>query len=316
MQNLNKLQRIILYDEVKPITHLLQNIRYAVVKGEVLSQHIYGVPDKRRSSDIDILIDRKNVNLLEELLLTHGFEQMMPSNSIDMRRNRVLCMAYSHQIPSFHKEKYGLHLNVDVNFDIFWGEYEGHRCSMDDFLCDTVDMEIYGTVVKTLTIEKAFVQLILHHYKEMNSLFHLSQRNTIRTHMFTDVLGMVLNNREILTIERVVCLCERYGIGAYVYYMLYYANLVSPNTVFEAYLDQLIEYRKESIMMSFGLSCEERKPWLISFQERLDNKDLPNVLLTPHAAWAAYEARVRCVTTIAANIESYLSGDKLNVVNN
>ena len=41
---------------------------------------------------------------------------------------------------------------------------------------------------------------------------------------------------------------------------------------------------------------------------------LNNVLLTPHAAWGAYEARARCVSTIAANIESFLSNKILNRV--
>lgn len=40
----------------------------------------------------------------------------------------------------------------------------------------------------------------------------------------------------------------------------------------------------------------------------------PNVLLTPHAAWGAYEARARCVETIAANIESFMSNKTLNRV--
>ena len=41
---------------------------------------------------------------------------------------------------------------------------------------------------------------------------------------------------------------------------------------------------------------------------------LPNVILTPHAAWGAYEARVRCVTTIANNIEAFLKNNTLNRV--
>ena len=93
----------------------------------------------------------------------------MPEDPDEARQNRILCMAYSHQIPSYHKYIMGFHLNVDVNYDIFWGEYEGQRCSIEDFLSDTVDMEIYGVTVKTLPVKKAFVQLILHHYKEMNS---------------------------------------------------------------------------------------------------------------------------------------------------
>ena len=43
-------------------------------------------------------------------------------------------------------------------------------------------------------------------------------------------------------------------------------------------------------------------------------KDLPNVLLTPHAAWAAYEARERCLKIISENIKSFLNGGKLNRV--
>ncbi|MBQ7314596.1 MAG: D-2-hydroxyacid dehydrogenase [Clostridia bacterium] len=37
-------------------------------------------------------------------------------------------------------------------------------------------------------------------------------------------------------------------------------------------------------------------------------KDLPNVLLTPHTAWGAYEARARCVSVVADNIRAFLSG--------
>ena len=143
---LYRLERKLLYKELQPLFEVLSSVRYAVVKGEVLSQQIYGVPDRRRSSDIDILIDKKNVKFLEEQLQKLGFEQKLPEDSAKARRNRVLCMAYSHQTPSYHKEKFGFHFNVDVNYDIFWGEYEGQRCSIDEFLSDTVDMEIYGVM--------------------------------------------------------------------------------------------------------------------------------------------------------------------------
>lgn len=43
-------------------------------------------------------------------------------------------------------------------------------------------------------------------------------------------------------------------------------------------------------------------------------KDYDNVILTPHTAWGSYEARVRCIRTVAENIKSYLSGDVLNRV--
>lgn len=43
-------------------------------------------------------------------------------------------------------------------------------------------------------------------------------------------------------------------------------------------------------------------------------KNMPGVILTPHCAWGAYEARVRCVNIIADNIEAFISGKSLNRV--
>ena len=39
-----------------------------------------------------------------------------------------------------------------------------------------------------------------------------------------------------------------------------------------------------------------------------------NVMLTPHMAWGALEARVRCLSEITMNIEAYLKGEKRNRV--
>lgn len=41
---------------------------------------------------------------------------------------------------------------------------------------------------------------------------------------------------------------------------------------------------------------------------------LPNVILTPHMAWGAYESRVRCVNEIAENITAFTKGEIRNRV--
>lgn len=43
-------------------------------------------------------------------------------------------------------------------------------------------------------------------------------------------------------------------------------------------------------------------------------KERKNVILTPHAAWGAYESRKRCIEMIAKNISSFNSGEMLNRV--
>ncbi len=46
-----------------------------------------------------------------------------------------------------------------------------------------------------------------------------------------------------------------------------------------------------------------------------DIMHLPNVLLTPHMAWGAYEARVRCLNEIKENISSFFAGGRKGRVN-
>ncbi len=43
-------------------------------------------------------------------------------------------------------------------------------------------------------------------------------------------------------------------------------------------------------------------------------KDFDNVILTPHMAWGAYEARLRCMNEIAKNIQSFYNGEIRNRV--
>lgn len=278
MTEIYMIGRKMLYRELEPVWEAMSGINYAVVKGEALSQQIYGDPGMRRSGDVDILIDKDDLRKLEQLLCNEGFEQHVPSGSNEARKNRILCLAYSHQIPSYHKDKLWTRLNVDVNYDIFWGEYEGQRYPIKKFLDDVIETEIYGSRVKVLTIEKAFVQMILHHYKEMNSLFILYYRNCIRTKLFKDIYDMLRLNREVLDVKCIERLCEEYEIGAYVYYLLFFANKVFPNEVLPGILAGLEMYRSEDVLNGYGLNSKERKKWKIPFEERLDNNRLGEMI--------------------------------------
>ncbi len=45
-------------------------------------------------------------------------------------------------------------------------------------------------------------------------------------------------------------------------------------------------------------------------EEPLLDPTIPNLLLTPHVAWAAREARQRCLDEIAANVQDFLNGGR------
>ena len=70
---------------------------------------------------------------------------------------------------------------------------------------------------------------------------------------------------------------------------------------------------KAGTIGAFGCDVYSSEPFLKS-HPYYEIKDMDNVILTPHAAWGAYEARKRCMQIICDNIKSFASGGKLNRV--
>ena len=66
---------------------------------------------------------------------------------------------------------------------------------------------------------------------------------------------------------------------------------------------------KEGRIGAFGSDVFSVEPFGVD-HPFYEIKDLPNVCLTPHMAWGAYEARVRCLNEIVENIKSFKNGEK------
>jgi glycerate dehydrogenase len=70
---------------------------------------------------------------------------------------------------------------------------------------------------------------------------------------------------------------------------------------------------KKGMIGAFGSDVYSTEPFNADhpFYEIKDNY---NVLFTPHAAWGAYESRLRCIGIICENISAYLAGERKNRV--
>ena len=75
----------------------------------------------------------------------------------------------------------------------------------------------------------------------------------------------------------------------------------------------IAEAVKKGMIGAFGSDVYSTEPFADDhpFYEIKKNY---NVLLTPHAAWGAYESRLRCINIICDNISSYINGERLNRV--
>lgn len=259
--------------ELKEVHKVLiaSEIPYAIIKGEPLSFLAYGDFALRKKSDVDILIDKNNIKKFEIQLENHGFTPQ--SNS---RKDRILYLSNSHQTSPWEKIVSSLNLKVivDINFDIFWGEYKGTRIDINEFISDAIDMEIYGVKVKTLTAIKSLIQLILHQYKDLNSIFLLATRNSIKYDMFKDLYYLLKNNIHIIKVSDLYNISSYYQIVPYIYYMLYYTRLLFHDSSLDNYIEAFKTQEGIELLNCYGLNDSERREWKYNFFTRLNSKNV------------------------------------------
>ena len=259
----------------KPIFDEMTRIPYAVVKGAALSRAAYGDATMRQSGDMDLLISRTHLEEVKRLFLQHGFMQgRVTANGIQpfSRRELIFQNAMSHQTAPFVKEignPLMPYINVDINLDIFWGENE-QRADMDAFLAHTTETELCGATVRILEPVYDFIFLCMHHYKDMNSLYLLSDRG-LRMDQLCDILYFLKANE--LDISALLTAARTYGVTDYLYYCVYYANQLCPHPVLERYLQALAG--GTDLTAFYGLNATERQVWDVPFEERLLDPTFP-----------------------------------------
>lgn len=256
-----------LYNEVRTLFDI--SLPYAIIKGKALSVLIYNDANVRTTTDLDILCSKSDCKSMIHQLRNLGFSELNKN-----RYDILLSKSFSHQYVPMVKINKIQRMTVDLNFDIFWGEYTGKRIEIKEFLSDTIELEIYGYKIKTIPPLKAMVQLILHHYKEMNSIYHLAGHNAINYNMFKDVYYLWKSYQETISLERLYAISSEYEIIIYVFYVLYFTNFIFKDAELQKYVEAFRNAEGENLLDYYGLTEKERKPWKTDFQTRLETENL------------------------------------------
>lgn len=256
------------------------NISYAVIKGAVLSDSAYQNPFCRHSGDIDLLVNRKNIDQIKKIMCDTGFVQgRVTENGIEpfSRKELLFQTSMSHQTAPFVKEtnnKLCPYVNVDINLDILWGE-SGQSSDMEFVLEKVQDTTICDITLKKLCSEMELISLCLHHYKDMNSIYLLYERGLSLSH-FCDIYFFVRNCN--ITPEILYDYCCKLNVGEYIYFCLYYTNLIFEDSKLEEYITLLHSEKADALINKFGLNEKERQTWNIDFYTRLFDIDIRDYL--------------------------------------
>ena len=249
-------------------------LKYTIIKGEALSKIIYGNEWARRSSDIDFLVPKSKLGEIKEVLNNAGFKK-----TTDNRQYELFMLLHSHQtVPWIYTSPYFGNIIVDINFDIMWGEYEGKRINIDSFLSNTININIYDTTIRTLSPIDALVQVVLHHYKDMNSIFLLATRNSIKVEMFKDIYYLLKSNIDTISLDKLYTASAKYEIIPYVFYVLFYTGKVFEDDVLNRYIEAFRTPEGEKLINCYGLCAKERKEWRCDFITRLQSSDIYNLI--------------------------------------
>ena len=255
-----------------------ESIPYAVIKGAVLSKQAYGNINYKQSGDTDILIAPDNLNKIKKILKDEAFIQgrVIEDKIVPFTRQELIYQStFSHQTAPFVKKtdsKICPFINVDINTDIMWGE-SGVKSDMSFFLNETENIDIQGVTVKKLLPVKEFISLCLHHYKDMNSIYLLSN-GSLRLSLFCEIYYYLKNNN--LSAYELKQLSEKLKVRDYIYYCICLTNEIFDDPQLLPYLNVLKTDSAQKLINFFGLDDTERKEWNMPFFDRLFSSDFGN----------------------------------------
>lgn len=260
----------------------LRDFPYAMIKGPILSLQAYDDVCARNYHDIDFLIPKEMRKDFLLILKKNGFVADVRNKDgsfRELKRNEEIILMNSHQDIDYIKFCNDIYVDVDINYNLFWGEYRGKEIDLkSEFLSETFLVEIFGQEVKVLSKAKNFIQLCLHHYREMNAIYFYKLSNPFIKSKFTDVYHLFKNMTENDLIE-LKSLIKRYEIENYIYYVLYYTYQFYSDILLKLFIGKYETPEARAVINFFGLNDFERKEWPFSLKERAAIENLYEALI-------------------------------------
>lgn len=137
----------------------LHNISYINFKGPLLSQLIYGDPTVRYSNDIDILIDKNDMDEINQILLDAGYTFLNNMTWPDNKKQQGVLLNFMHHLGYWHRE-HGFMVEIHWSFSSM---FPIRATALQEIISGNLQQEnFYGRKLMTFSPEFNLLYLIFH----------------------------------------------------------------------------------------------------------------------------------------------------------
>lgn len=231
------------------LADLLKNIpfKYALLKGSYLTPILYK-RGQRTSNDIDILIEGKDVSLLEKILVQNGFVQGHVNENNEIvaasRREIIHSKLNNGETIPFVKFNNGIKLEIDINFSV---DFKPDNSKIvPRLLSETIPVNLDGHIFYTLNMVDFLIHLCCHLYKEATTYDWLNYRRDLMLYKFSDINVMLHEYGDEAFYGKFVKRIVEFEVEKECYYTLYNSMEIYATLKEDHFITELLEQIKPS----------------------------------------------------------------------
>lgn len=213
------------------------NINHVFLKGSILSNILYNC-GSRASNDIDLLINKKDINSITEILNDLGFKQgkfdyisnkiiefsSLEKEEILKKRGETAPFLKTCDFPTMKT------IDIDINFSIDW-EPNSNEELIETLLNDKIIIqnETTNDIIWSLCYEHIFIELCIHLYKDSALIDILKKRKVLDLYKFIDIYYFIMKYFEKVKLEKLYTTISKYKLDNYIYFTLVYIISIFPD---------------------------------------------------------------------------------------
>lgn len=216
---------------------ICNNIRHAFLKGAVLSNSLFSY-GSRASNDIDILINKKNIDDVTLILNKLGFIQ----GKYEYKKNIIqaatpeeinTCInTIGETIPFIKLSDIPTMktIDVDINFSLDWNPNIDEK-TIKLFLDNTILIkDNFNNSFYSLDYKHNFIELCMHLYKDSALIDIIQKRKVLDLYKFVDIYYFIKKYYDYLNIDELYGEIEKNGLEKYVYFAVSYVTKLFPDS--------------------------------------------------------------------------------------